>query len=68
MKLEICKCDRCGRMIYGDKETKEEVEKLPVIISCLKITRGFHCDTEMDLCFSCQKELYKWATGREWKI
>lgn len=66
MKTEICKCDRCGKMIYGDDETKKEAEQLPVVVKNLEIIRGYGLYERMDLCFGCQKELYKWCRGKEW--
>ena len=41
MKIEICKCDRCGKMIYGDDESKKVAEDLPVIVKNIEIMRGY---------------------------
>ena len=66
MKIEICKCDRCGKMIYGDDESKKVAEDLPVIVKNIEIMRGYSLYEQVELCYACQKELYKWCRGREW--
>ena len=64
MKQIICTCDRCGKRIILDDEARKIAPSLKRVI----IIRCLDGEKEMDLCLECQKELYKWATGREWKI
>lgn len=67
MKRTICTCDRCGKTIYCDADTFEEAKKLPLIFTSIK-RYGLYGDKELELCYPCQKELYKWMYGKEFVV
>lgn len=67
MKKTICTCDRCGRQIYCDEKTMAESKKLPQIFSGI-IHHGLYGGNEVELCYPCRKELYKWMYGREFVV
>ena len=66
MKREICTYDRCGRQIYCDNKTLDESKKLPLIISIKSY--GLYGEKEVELCYPCRKELYRWMYGREYIV
>lgn len=67
MKKTICTCDRCGKQIYCDEKTMAESKKLPQIFSGI-IYHGLYGESEVELCYPCRKELYRWMYGREFIV
>ena len=63
----ICTCYRCGKIFYSDEKTMEESKKLPQIPFGI-IHYSLYGGNEVELCYSCRKELYKWMYGREFIV
>jgi len=54
--MTVCKCDKCGNIVPLAKKVAITVEQ---IIQCHK------CETSVDLCPECAKDVYKLAFGCE---